>query len=205
VDIDVALDSAASTEPVAAPGRDGEVDALREDLARARFRLDEAAFSSRRAEQRAASAEARVAELEATLADVRAAGETLAGDFERARVRARRDAEEAERKGEERVIAIVLELVDNLARAVAHGEANPATVVDGLRMMDGQLKRGLGRLGLERVDAARGVAFDPEVHEAVATVPAPEVAAGCVVDEVSSGFRMRGRLVRAARVTVAAG
>ncbi len=192
-------------EGVVAPTRaDGEADALREELARARFRLDEAAFGMRRVEQRAAAAEARVAALEATLADARASGETLAADFERARGRARRDAEDAERKGEERVLIVVLELVDNLARAVAHGEANPATVVDGLRMMEAQLHRGLARLGLERVDATRGVPFDPEVHEAVAAVPS-DVAAGCVVDEAASGYRMRGRLVRAARVTVGAG
>lgn len=179
-----------------------QLDRACEELARVRFRLDEASFVARRAEQRASTAEARVAELEAQGAEVRQTRDTLAADFERLRARTRRDAEEAERKGEERALAVLLELVDNLARACAHATANPETVADGLRMLDAQLKRGLARLGLERVDASRGIVFDPEVHDAVARV-ASDVAEGAVVDEVASGFRIRGRLLRAARVTVA--
>lgn len=179
-----------------------ELERTREELARVRFRLDEATFSARRAEHRASVAEARVAEIEAQGAEVRQSRDTLAADFERLRARGRRDAEEAERKGEERALAVLLELVDNLSRACTHATANPETVADGLRMLDAQLKRGLARLGLERVDASRGTVFDPEVHDAVARVTA-DVAEGAVVDEVASGFRIRGRLLRAARVTVA--
>ena len=179
-----------------------ELERTRDELAGVRFRLDEAMFSARRAERRASVAEARVAEIETQGAEVRQARDTLVADFERLRARGRRDAEEAERKGEERALAVLLELVDNLARACTHATANPETVADGLRMLDAQLKRGLARLGLERVDASRGTVFDPEVHDAVARVTA-DVAEGAVVDEVASGFRIRGRLLRAARVTVA--
>jgi molecular chaperone GrpE len=182
---------------------EAEAEGLREELARVRARLDEAAFGVRRTEQRAGVAESRAAAAESALADLRAAHDTLTGDFERSRARARRDAEEAERKAEDRVLQAVLELADNLARAVAHAEADPASVLDGLRMMDAQTRRSLGRLGLERVEASRGTPFDPSVHEAVASLRCADVPEGAVIDELSAGYRLRGRLVRPARVTVA--
>ncbi|MGH7163248.1 MAG: nucleotide exchange factor GrpE, partial [Planctomycetota bacterium] len=46
--------------------------------------------------------------------------------------------------------------------------------------------------------------FDPRVHEALAVVPAPDRAPGTVVVELRKGYRMRDRILRPARVHVAA-
>ena len=48
-----------------------------------------------------------------------------------------------------------------------------------------------------------GRPFDPELHEAVGTVPPNGVPAGCVAAEERRGYLLNGRLLRPARVVVA--
>lgn len=134
-------------------------------------------------------------------------------EFESSRQRQRKDREEAERVAEERAIRPFLEVVDNLERAFAHASketeresgGDPAKILNGLKMILDQYNKLLRRAGAERVAAERGGAFDPEVHEAILHMAAPGMAAGVIVEEVSAGFRLKGRLLRPARVVVSAG
>jgi len=136
--------------------------------------------------------------------DVRRVHGELAADFDRFRVRARKDLEEAERRGEDRVLRPVVDVYDNVERAWLHAVSDPAQILGGLQMIVEQFKRLLGRLGFERVEAERGTLFDPTQHEAVLHVHDDDVLPGTIVHEVHAGFRLRGRLFRPARVTVSA-
>ncbi|MEN9787584.1 MAG: chloroplast GrpE protein [Pseudomonadota bacterium] len=198
-DLDVEIDAPAAAAP--AP----RIPAMNEDVLRARLRLEEAQAAQRRAEAELGRSRARIAELEAQSEAARTELATLREDFERARGRAKRETEDAERRGEERVLKALLDLSDNLERARMHEDADAESLATGLRMIAEQLRRHVERLGLSRVPAARGTTFDPQVHDAVAQVAAADVPAGALVDEVQAGYLHRGRLLRAARVTVAAG
>lgn len=143
------------------------------------------------------------ATLEAQLREARAAHSQLYSEFERFRVRARKDREDAERTGEERVLQGLLDTMDNLQRALGHAGAPDGPVARGLSMVVDQLQSRLRRLGVERIAATPGTPFDPEVHEAMQRVTTADVPPGSVAVEVSPGYRHRGRLVRAARVSVA--
>jgi molecular chaperone GrpE len=125
-------------------------------------------------------------------------------EFESTRQRQRKDREEAERVAEERVIKPLLEISDNLERAMSHATSDPNKIMSGLHMIMEQFRNQLKRAGAERIPAAPGTPFDPEVHEAVLHLPSTELAPGLIVSEVSSGFRLKGRMLRAARVVVAA-
>lgn len=125
-------------------------------------------------------------------------------EFESTRQRQRKDREEAERVAEERVLRPLLDIVDNLERAAAHAAGDPTKVAAGLQMIMDQFRNQLRRYGAERIVAHKGLAFDPEVHEAVLHMPTQDWPAGVVIEEVSAGFRLKGRLLRAARVVVAA-
>ncbi len=129
-------------------------------------------------------------------------------EFEMSRQRQRKDREEAERVAEERAIKPFLDVVDNLERAFNHAVRDagrdPAKVLDGLKMILDQYNKLLKRAGAERVEAAKGLPFDPEIHEAILHMPHAELPEGSVVEEVSAGFRLKGRLIRPARVVVAA-
>jgi molecular chaperone GrpE len=56
--------------------------------------------------------------------------------------------------------------------------------------------------GLEAVQAGVGVEFDPEVHEAVGTVEEPSLANNRIAQVVQNGYRLKGRLLRPAKVMV---
>ena len=125
-------------------------------------------------------------------------------EFENTRQRQRKDRDEAERVAEERVIRPMLDIVDNLDRAMGHAAADPTKVMSGLNMIVEQFRNHLKKVGAERIMASPGSPFDPEVHEAVLKLPTAEHPPDTIVSEVSAGFRLKGRLLRAARVVVAA-
>jgi len=126
-------------------------------------------------------------------------------EFEITRQRHRKDRDEAERVAEERVVKPLLDIVDNLDRAFAHAAKDPNKVQAGLQMIREQFANQLRRLGAERIAIQQGSLFDPSEQEAILHLPTSTQAPGTVVEEVSAGFRLKGRLLRAARVVVSAG
>jgi molecular chaperone GrpE len=96
-----------------------------------------------------------------------------------------------------------LEVVDNLEQALKHIDAgDPA--YQGVQMAYDSLLRMLIREDVERI-FAQGRVFDPEVHEAVAVVPATSQQGQDmrVVEVMAPGYRYKGRVLRPAKVVVA--
>lgn len=127
-----------------------------------------------------------------------------AADLENFRKRARRDAEEALRRGKEDTVREFLPVIDNLQRAVdaAEGATDVAAVVQGVQMVLRGFDDVAGRLGVARVPAL-GQKFDPTVHDAVQQLPTAEHEPGTVMAEVMPGYTMGEKLLRAAMVVVA--
>ena len=100
-------------------------------------------------------------------------------------------------------------IADNFARALAavpasvRDAADPQlkAVLDGVEATDRQLMQTLERYGVKAVDVSGK--FDPNLHQAIAEVPAKGKAAGSIVDVVQSGYTIGDRLLRPAMVTVA--
>ncbi|MDO8600002.1 MAG: nucleotide exchange factor GrpE [bacterium] len=65
------------------------------------------------------------------------------------------------------------------------------------QMMDVLKKR-----GLEEIAVTSGDAFNPEIHESIGAVES-DVAGGAVAEEVQKGYRLRGKVIRPARVRLA--
>jgi molecular chaperone GrpE len=124
-------------------------------------------------------------------------------DAEAARVRFRKEREEAERGVEERVLREIFDVGDNVERGIAHASQDPVRVAAGLQMIHGQFQGLLRRLGVERIESSPGTLFDPACHEALLHQPTDRVLPGCIVEEVTGGFSLRGRMLRPARVVVA--
>jgi molecular chaperone GrpE len=143
-------------------------------------------------------------------------------DFENYRKRAAREAHEAERRGK---LALARELVpalDNLERALraagidpepgtaggGHGEAPSEEVsahealAGGVALVYGELRAALERAGVEAYDPT-GQRFDPTEHEALSVRSGEDgVDAGVVIETLEKGYRLDGRVLRAARVVV---
>ena len=103
----------------------------------------------------------------------------------------------------------LLEVKDNLDRAAAvELDAGAGAAVkqmkEGLGLTLKQLDLALARFAVSEVEAAPGVKFDPQRHQAVSATPSAEVAADHIVTVVQKGFALRERLLRPAMVVVAA-
>ena len=104
----------------------------------------------------------------------------------------------------------VVGIADNFSRALAavpaavREAADPqiVAVLDGVEATDRQLIQTLERYGVKQVDTSDGK-FDPNLHQAIAEVPAGDKAPGSIVDVVQTGFMIGDRLLRPAMVTVA--
>jgi len=121
------------------------------------------------------------------------------------RRRARRDAEEARRIAEERVMLEIVHALDDLDRAVDSAEQSgaPDSWAAGVKLTAQRLREYLGREGVRTLDPV-GQPFDPAFHEAILEVDAPEgVKPGQVVQVVLKGYARGDRSLRPARVVVA--
>src|SRR3954453_15503309 len=96
-----------------------------------------------------------------------------ASEFEESRLRLRREISKDIERGRREILADLLEVVDNLDRALdaARQSPSPEALLQGVEMVQRQFLAKLEGLGVRRIDAA-GAPFDPSQHEAVATVPA---------------------------------
>lgn len=119
------------------------------------------------------------------------------------RKRQERRAEEAIAAERERLLRGVLPVLDNLERAL-DGPIEPACsgLARGVELTRRELMRFLESAGVSPIAAAEAP-FNPAWHEAVATVSDP-TRSGHVVQVVQTGYVLNDRLLRPARVIVAA-
>jgi molecular chaperone GrpE len=94
-----------------------------------------------------------------------------------------------------------LPVIDNLELALAHADADPATIVEGIRAVRDQAVSILARLGYERHDEL-GVPFDPTQHEVLSVIDEPEVPPGTVVQVLRPGYGDAVRQLRPVAVAV---
>ena len=126
-------------------------------------------------------------------------------DFEEARLRLRREISKDVERARRDVLAEMLEVVDNLERAVESGGMEPSveSVLQGVNLVRRQFLSKLEGLGVSRLDTA-GEQFDPLLHEAVTTVPATSPDQdGAIVGVVRHGYRIGTDVLRPAAVAVA--
>ena len=128
----------------------------------------------------------------------------MTAEFDNYRKRVDRERRELSEAAAADLIRDILPIIDDLERAMAAaaGTATDSALVKGIELTHRQLIEQLRRRGVESVSAI-GQIFDPEVHEAVGSVPADGRPDGEIVAEFRKGYRAGGRLLRAAMVQVA--
>ena len=128
----------------------------------------------------------------------------LAADFKNYRRRTERQSAEHRDHGKAAVLADLIDLADDLERAMRAGEAEPGALREGVGGIYRRMRSILRKHAVEPIDSV-GRPFDVELHEAVATVPANGVPPDCIADEQRRGYLFIGRLLRPAQVVVAVG
>jgi molecular chaperone GrpE len=150
-----------------------------------------------------AAAEA-VQRLEAEAAEWKDRCLRSAAELENFKKRVIRERSETWGRAQADLISRMLDVVDDLGRVAAldPAQTTAAALHEGIGLLERKLLKALGEVGLEPVDPT-GQAFDPNLHEAVLTVPAPSPEDDQVVQSVFQlGYRLNGTLLRPARVAV---
>ena len=131
-------------------------------------------------------------------------------EVENVRKRLERERDDARLYSISKFARDLLTVADNLTRALAacpvdaraKADESIKAVFDGVEATARELTAVLARNGVTPIEAA-GARFDPNLHQAIAEVPASGAEPGTVVNVVQSGYVIGERLLRPAMVTVA--
>lgn len=128
----------------------------------------------------------------------------LMADFDNFRKRVKREKEELLRNGSEKVLAGLLPIVDDFERGLeATKSAEDAQAVrQGMELIYNKLVKYLEQNGVKAMEST-GNGFDADLHDAIATIPAPsEDLKGKIVDTTQKGYMINDKVLRHAKVVV---
>lgn len=144
-----------------------------------------------------ASVETQITELKESV--LRAQAELL-----NVRRRAERDVENAHRYAIEKFAKDLLAVLDSMDRALELAkttEGFDAAMLEGTEMTHKLLLDTAAKHGVEAIDPA-GAPFDPQEHQAMSMVPSADHAPNTVIAVMQKGYKLEGRVIRAAMVVV---
>jgi molecular chaperone GrpE len=129
-------------------------------------------------------------------------------EFDESRLRLRREIAKDVERGRREILADLLDVVDNLDRALAAARTNVSentlnALLQGVDMVRRQFLAKLEGFGVTRIES-EGRPFDPALHEAISSVPAatPEQD-GQIIGVIREGYRIGDDVLRPASVAVA--
>lgn len=172
------------------------------------------ALEAAKEEAQAAEGEAgdnETSEVEALQAQVQEFQEQMLrsqAEMQNVRRRAEIDVEKAHKFALEKFVKELLPVADSLEKAVesteGHDESGElvASIREGVDMTLSLFMSSLKKFNVEQINPV-GEPFDPQHHEAMSMVPAPDAEPNSVVAVVQKGYLLNGRVVRPAMVVVA--
>lgn len=166
----------------------------------------EVEFENENGEQEV-SVEALTAQIEALSAAMESAKEQVLrsqAEAQNSQRRAQQDIEKAHKFGQEKLVADLLPVVDNLERALDTLDRDNSAfkaVIEGIELTYKSFIDALAKHQVAVMDP-KGEPFDPGLHQAMTLVENPEVEPNTVVEVFQKGYTLHGRLVRPAMVVV---
>jgi molecular chaperone GrpE len=152
-----------------------------------------------------------IAKLEADLAEARDRMLRALAETENVRRRLEREREDTARYAISRFAGDLLSVADNLRRALDAVPADAvkkdeflAKLVDGVGATERTMLNVLEKNGVKKIDPM-GQKFDPNFHEVLFELDAPDKPTGTVVQVLEPGYTIGDRLLRPARVAAAKG
>lgn len=125
-------------------------------------------------------------------------------EVENIRRRAQEDVAKARKFGTESFAESLVPVRDSLEAALAATEQTTESWREGVEVTLRQLTAAFERNLLKEVAPEPGEKFDPNLHQAISTVPS-EFAEGCVAQRLQKGYTIAERVLRPALVMVSSG
>ena len=137
-------------------------------------------------------------QLQSQLAERTADLQRLQAEYANYRKRVDRDRATVREHAVAGALSELLPVLDAIGQAREHGELS-----GGFKSVADSLQAAVGKLGLVSY-GQRGDAFDPKIHEALTHTYSPDVAEDTCVEIFQPGYKVGERILRPARVAVAA-
>ena len=149
------------------------------------------------------TSEDKIQKLEAELQEWKNSYTRKLAEFQNFTKRKENEVAEMRKYASEGIIVKLLDNVDNLERAVdaSKESQNFDSLIEGVNMILNNLKHLLAEEGVEEIEAA-GKEYDPYEHKAMITENKEELDDNVVVQVFQKGYKMKGKVVRPAMVTV---
>lgn len=143
-------------------------------------------------------------ELEQQIAEMQQDLQRTRADFENYRKRTELEKTAAHTNGQAAAILKLLPIIDTIERATTHVPEGlkDNTWAQGIVSLTKQLEKLLETLNLTRIDAAKGTAFDPAVHEAIQFNEEAVGDKDIIEQELQTGYKLHGKPIRHAMVKV---
>lgn len=126
----------------------------------------------------------------------------LMAEFDNYRKRVTREKADLLKNAAERVLLGLLPIVDDFERGIAAIGENPDAAHEGLVLIYNKLVKYLESNGVKAMDST-GKDFNSDLHEAIASIPAPTPEMkGKVIDTTTKGYMLNDKVLRHAKVAV---
>ena len=155
------------------------------------------------AEETSDNCDDKVKKLEAELEEWKNSYTRKLAEFQNFTKRKENEVAEMRKYASEGIIVKLLDNIDNLERAVdaSKESQNFDSLIEGVNMILNNLKHLLAEEGVEEIEAA-GKEYNPYEHKAMITENKEELDDNVVVQVFQKGYKMKGKVVRPAMVTV---
>jgi len=150
------------------------------------------------------TSEDKIKKLEAELEEWKSSYTRKLAEFQNFTKRKENEVAEMKKFASEGIILKVLENIDNLERAenASTETKNFDALVEGVNMILRNLKYMLSEEGIEEIEATEGVQFNPYEHQAMMTEAKDELDNDIIVQVFQKGYKLKGKVIRPAMVTV---
>ena len=155
-------------------------------------------------ENKEETCEEKIAKLELEVQEWKNSYTRKLAEFQNFTKRKETEVSEMKKYASEGIIIKLLENIDNLERAEnASAETkNFDALVEGVNMILRNLKYMLSEEGVEEIEAGEGVEFNPYEHQAMMTENKEELKDNDIVQVFQKGYKLKGKIIRPAMVTV---
>ncbi len=125
----------------------------------------------------------------------------LYSEFDNFRKRTSKEKLDLIQNANEQLLVALLPIVDDFERASKAGEENQD--IEGYKLIQDKFSKSMEKYGVKIMKVEAGSDFDPDFHEAITQIPAPEEKLkGKIVDVVEKGYLLNEKVIRYAKVVV---
>jgi molecular chaperone GrpE len=147
--------------------------------------------------------QADIAKLQGEVAEQKDKYIRLYSEFDNFRRRTAKEKLEMIQSANEQLLKALLPVVDDFERAEKSFKDKDSKELEGFFLIYNKFKKTLDQYGVKTMEAGAGSEFNPDLHEAITQIPAPdEKLKGKIVDVVEKGYLLNEKVIRFAKVVV---